>query len=885
MRWLQQLTMRFQMLFRRREEGERLNDELQFHLDQQIAENVAAGMSLEDARHAARRTFGNPTVLRDETRHTWSWNWLEQIFKDIRIGIRTLARTPGFAIVSILVIAIGIGANVSLFTIVRSVLLKPLPFKDPNRLVMLSGQTGKDKYNIVAAGDFYDWQQHTHGFEQMAIWRWSGYSITDDKKELPEELNSVTASWNIFSTLGVQPALGRSFSPDDDSASATKTAIITWSLFEHRFNGDPSILGKTIRLNDRPFTVIGVLPKWFGYPDPMIQLWTPFHIDNSAENLRSHFSHMGIVVARLKPSVSVEQATQEANALQYQIHQSLNAQGPVADGVNSRPMLDAVVQPVKTPLYVLLGAVGCLLLIACLNISNLLVARSAARRKEIAIRAALGGSRLRLCREQLTESLLICVAGGVTGIALALSATPWLTAHWAYMPRADAIHLDGAVSAFAVAITFLSGIVAGLLPALSATGSSMLASLQDSSRNIGGSSSRTALRKTLLTIEIALTVVLLVCGGLLFKSFLRLRSVDLGCATRNVLTMQYFLHDTKYDAPEKVIGFHTQLLDRVRHLPGVQAAGLTTVVPGDGYYEDRTFTIREHPPLPTGKHISALMREVDPGYFSAIQIPLVKGRFFSEDERLDRDKYVIVSRQFAREFFPNEDPLGKHLHAIRRGGRGEDYEIVGIVGDTLYSLKEEPQSTMYFPILSGILGSSTDAALVLRTSGSPESFALPAQKEISQLDPALPVSRVLTMEQIIGKFTADSSFDATLVLAFAALSLILAAVGLYGVLAYLVAQRTTEIGIRIALGARREQVMKLVLLDGLRPTLIGLAAGIACSLAAVRLMQAVLYGTSPLDPFVFVSVIVTLFMVATAACALPAWRASRLDPVQALRAE
>lgn len=885
MRWLRQLTMRFQMLFHRSKEGARLNDELLFHLDQQIAENIADGMNPEDARHAALRSFGNPTALRDQTRNTWSWNWLEQIFKDIRIGIRTLARTPGFAIVSILVIAIGIGSNISLFTIVRSVLLKPLPFKDPDRLVMLYGRSGEDKYNIVAAGDFYDWQQHAHNFEQMAIWRWSGYSITDDKKDLPEELNSITASWNIFSTLGVQPALGRSFSPDDDSASATKTAIITWSLFEHRFNGDPSILGKTIRLNDRPFTVIGVLPKWFSYPDSMIQLWTPFHIDNSAAILQSHFSHMGNVIARMRPGVNAEQATQEASALQYQIHQNLNAQGPVADGVTSRPMLEGVVQGVKTPLYVLLGAVGCLLLIACLNISNLLVARSAARRKEIAIRAALGGGRVRLCREQLTESLLICVAGGVSGIVLAFSATRWLTTHWTDMPRSDAIHLDGTVCAFAIAITFLSVIVAGLLPALSATGDSILTTLQDSSRSVGGSSSRTALRKTLLTIEIALTVILLVCGGLLFKSLLRLRSVDLGCATENVLTMQYFLHDTKYDTPEKVIAFHTQLLDRVRHLPGVQAAGLTSVVPGDGYYEDMTFTIREHPPLPTGKHISALVREVDPGYFSAIQIPLVRGRFFSDDERLNRDKYVIVSRQFVAEFFPDEDPLGKHLHAIRRGGSGEDYEIVGIVGDTLHSLKEETQSTMYFPILSGILGSSTDAALVLRTSVNPESFALPTQKEISQLDPTLPVSRVLTMEQILGRSTADSSFSATLVLAFAALSLILAAVGLYGVLAYLVVQRTTEIGIRIALGARREQVMQLVLLDGLGPALIGLAAGVACSLAAERLIQSVLFGTSPLDPSVFVSVIATLLLVASAACAIPAWRASRLDPMQALRTE
>ena len=885
MRWFHRLRMRLQMLFHSSDEGARLNDELRFHLDQQIAENIAAGMSSEEATHAAMRSFGNPTALRDETRSTWSWDWLEQFFRDIRIGIRTLARTPGFAIVSILVIAIGIGANVALFTIVRSVLLKPLPFKNPDRLVMLYGSSADDKYNVVAAGDFYDWQQKTHGFEQMAIWRWSGYNITGSNNELPELLNSITASWNIFATLGVQPALGRSFSPDDDTASSTKTAMITWSLFQRRFNGNPSILGKNIRLNDRPFTVIGVLPKGFSYPDPLIQLWTPFHIDNSVQNLQSHFNHMANVVARLKPGVSTDRAIQEASALQYQIHQSLNAQGPVAEGVSSRPMLDDIVQDVRTPLYVLLGAVGCLLLIACLNISNLLVARAASRRKEIAIRSALGAGRLRLCREQLTESVLICVMGGALGLALAVSATRWLTAHWKDMPRAETVHIDGTVCAFAVAITFVSGIVACLLPALSATGKPMLTALQDSSRSVGGSSSRTALRKTLLTVEIGLTVILLVCGGLLFKSFLRLRSVDLGCTTRNVLTMAYFLHDAKYDKPEKVVAFHTQLLERVRNLPGVQAAGLTSVVPGDGYYGDTMFTIPEHPPLATGKHTFALYRSVDPGYFSTIQIPLIRGRFFSEDERLDHDKYVIISRQFVREFFPDENPIGKHLHLIRRGGEGETYEVVGVVGDTLYSLQAEQRPMMYFPILSGILGVATDATLVIRTNGKPESLAIPVQKQISQLDPALPVSKVLTMDQIVGKSTADSSFNATLVLLFAAVSLILAAVGLYGVLAYLVAQRTTEIGIRIALGARRGQVMKLVLLDGLRPALIGLAGGVVCSLAAERLIRSVLFSVSPLDLSVFVSVIVTLLTVAAIASALPAWRASHLDPMQALRTE
>ena len=617
----------------------------------------------------------------------------------------------------------------------------------------------------------------------------------------------------------------------------------------------------------------------------MIQLWVPFHLDNSAESLQTHFNHNSNVIARLNPGASAERATQELSALQYQVHQNLYANGVVHDGVNSRPLLDDMVGDVKAPLYVLLAAVGCLLLIACLNIANLLVARAAARRKEIAIRAALGSSRLRLCREQVTESLLICCTGGALGLLLAIAATRWLTTHWTDMPRADSIHLDTTVIAFAISITFLSGIFAGLLPALSATGRGLLTALQDASRTIGGSVSRTSLRKILLTLEIALTVILLVCGGLLFKSFVRLRSVDLGCTTKNVLTMQYFLHNAKYQKPEQIVAFHTQLLERVRHLPGVQAAGITSVVPGDGRYGDNLFTIPEHPPLPTGQHPFALIRAVDPGYFSTIQIPLVRGRFFSEDERLDRDKYVIIDQKFVSDFFPNEDPLGKHLHVKWRSKGGEDYEIIGVVGNTHYALKAELRPTMFFPILSGIPSRTSDATLVLRTRNNAEMMALPVQKDITQLDPELPITKIRTMQQIIGESTADSSFSATLVLAFAVLSLVLAAVGLYGVLAYLVTQRTTEIGIRIALGARKEQVMTLILLDGLRPTLIGLATGIALSMAAGQMIDSVLYGTRPLDAGVFVSVIVTLLLVAAIACALPAWRASRLDPMQALRTE
>jgi predicted permease len=863
--------------------------ELESHLAMNIEDGVRAGLSREEARRQALIRLGGMEQAKIAQRERCGLPVVEALGRDVAYGVRTLRKNPGFAIVSILVIAIGIGANAALFTVVRSVLLRPLPFADPDRLVMMYGHNpdDPDSRNVVAAGDFYEWQKASQGFEQMAIWRWSGYNLSGQKNELPEMVSAAYGSWNLFSMLGVQPVLGRSFDPNDDKAGASRTVILNWGLFKRRFNGDPAIVGKTIRLNSQTYTVVGVLPGWFTYPDPEVQLWTPYRLEENPQNIESHFNHMGHVIARLKPGVSREQATQQVSGVQHQLFLRYNNSGPVVAGVTSQPLVNEVVGEVKKPLYILMGAVGCLLLIACLNLSNLLVARAAARRKEIAIRTALGSSRARLCREQLTESLLICVAGGAVGLVLAVWATRWLTTRWVDMPRAEAVHPDGVVVAFAVGITLLTGILSGLLPALSATGRGVLSALQDASRTIGGSASRASLRKVLLTAEIALTVVLLVCAGLLFKSFVRLRSVDLGCRTDNVLTMKFFLRRPKYAQPEQIVAFHTGLLEKVRALPGVEGAGLTNVVPGDGYYGDTGIRFPEHPPLPPGVHQFAIYRTADPGYFSAMGIPLVRGRVFTEDERgMTNDKHIVINQQFAREYFPNEDSIGKHVFVSWESDPGDAYEVIGIVGDTLYALDQPVKPMIWFPILSGNPVESVDAMLVVHSRGRDVTpLALPIQKLIAQMDPDLPVSRVLTMEQIVGESTANSSFSATLVLAFASLSLLLAAVGLYGVLSYLVTQRTTEIGIRIALGARRGHLLQLVMLDGLRPALIGLVLGIAGSVAATQLIRSVLYATRPLDAVVFVSVIATLLLVAAIACLIPAWRAARVDPIQALRAE
>lgn len=543
MRWLEQFRMAALMLFNRKQEAAQLNAELEFHLEQQIAENVRRGMAPEEARLAALRLFGNPTLLREEARAFWSWNWIESLWRDLRYGTRTLFRTPGFSLTAILVMALGIGATTSLFTIVRSVLLRPLPFREPDKLVMLYEHFRESQfpYNVVSPADFRDWRAQTHGFEDMGAWRWWAGHISTMQGEMPEVVYGAGGSWNLFSVLGVQPVFGRTFTPDEDRFGANDVVMLTWSLFQSRFSGDKGIVGKQVRIDSKPFTVVGILPAWFTYPDPEVKVWIPHTPVFTPEEFRpdNHWSH---VIARLKDKQSAAAALKEVSALQYQIHLQ-NLGKPVAEDVVMRPMIDDVVEDAKTPLIVLMCSVGCMLLIACLNVSNLLVARGAARRKEVAIRGALGGSRWKLIQEQMTESLLISIAGGAVGWGLSVLATQWLATHWSDLPRADAIRVDESVSAFTIAIVLLTALLAGLVPAISSTGRSLLGALQDSARSIGGSVSRAALRKALLTAEIALTVVLLISAGLLFRSFIHLRTSDLGCVTDNVLTMAIRIAD------------------------------------------------------------------------------------------------------------------------------------------------------------------------------------------------------------------------------------------------------------------------------------------------------------------------------------------------------
>ena len=880
MRLLARSRMSLLSLFRRSQVSVRLDDEIRYHLDRQIAENISNGMSAEEARLAALRTFGNPALLRDETRATWSWNWLEAFLRDLRFAFRALRRTPGFSSVAIAVMALGICANVTLFAIVRGVILKPLPFQAPSSLLMLyeskMHEQDAPEYNIVAGGIYAEWKKQNHTFSRMALAIESRVGLSGSSGHLPEKLACGEFSWDLLPTLGVQPALGRNFTEAEDNPSSDGKVLLSWSLWQRRFGGDPGILNHTVYIDARPFTVIGVMPAWFMFPRSTDQLWLPVSHERPEGQMTALSNHMFQVIGRLKPGVTQAQAVADLSLISLRIHNANLSDPFIFMAANSRPLLDHMVGDIERPLYILLGATGCVLLIACLNVANLLVARAAARQKDLAIRTALGGGWLRLIRERLMESLLLCLFGGAVGIALSKAALAWLVHTRPDLNRVENIHFDGVVAAFTVSVIVFCALISGIIAAFSARSKTSINILQESSRALSGGRSKASLRRILLALEVSLTVVLLIAAGLLLKSYDRLRSNDMGCLTKNVLTLRTGLPDARY-GPAARINFFDTLFNRVRALPGVTAAGFVEAVPGQGYWGDNTFNIVEHPALPQGKGQFALDRTADSEYFETIGIPILRGRTFNPSLRLNDADEVVVDQLFVNKFFPGEEPIGKHIVA-----RKKKYVIVGVVGTTRFRIGEDPLPTFYYSLEAG---NAPVGTIVIRSNQDAGQFALPVQRIVSEMDPDLVVSDILTMDQLLGKSTLDASFNVTLLVAFATLSLILAAAGLFGVLSYMAAQRTSEIGIRIALGAQREQVLRLMLIDGMWPAVFGLTVGLFAGAGTVRLLRSMLYQTQALDPAVFIAVAFLLLSIALLACLLPAWRASRLDPIQALRTE
>ncbi|MFT4112501.1 ADOP family duplicated permease [Silvibacterium sp.] len=882
-RMFDRFRLPFAMIFGRRRAAEALDDELAFHLEQQIAENRAAGMNAREAREAALRLFGNPAALRDQARETWMWSGLEELWRDIRQSIRALRRTPGFALVSILVLALGIGANVALFTLVHGVLLKPYPFPHPDQLVRIyeADAQGRFQDNVVSGGDLADWKAQAKSFSDLAAERPTRYGLSGTQGQLPEIVNGQQTSWNLFPMLSVGPAVGRLFSASDDRPGAEPTVVLSWGLWKRRFGGSSAAIGSKILLEARPYTVIGVLPAWFTYPNAQTQLWTAIYRERSPEVMSVHDAHNLNVVGRLLPGVTPGQAQAEVSGIQAGIRRRY-PNGAVNSAANIRPLVDSETHTVKSGFYALFAATACLLLIACLNIANLLVARAATKQKEAAIRAALGGSRWRLLRGQLMESVLLAAGGGVLGLILAYGGLKWLAVARPDVPRLEAVHLDGWALLFALGVVAVCGLIAGLIAAGSSRDDRILETLQESSRSQGGSRSKVRLRRTLLALEVGLTVVLLIGAGLLLETYQHLRSISLGYDANRLLTMTIRLPKGSYHDAPSIVNFYDALLTQVRQLPGVRGVGMTNTLPGHGRDEDDDYSVKEHPPLPQGEVLDSSTIFVDPGYFAAMKIPLLRGEIFSDANRLDHANDILISQQLARDVFPNEEPIGRHIVAPYVLGADRPMRIVGVVGDAFLSPIEPLYPAVYYPLLSG---DQRDVSLVVRTAGDPALLATSVEKVISGLDRDLPVADVLTMDQVQDGALASQSLDALLLTGFGALSLVLAGVGLFGVLSYVVAQRTTEIGIRMALGAQRGQLVRQFLSDGLRPAVWGLVLGLAVSAGVTRWMSTLLYGTHPVEPGVYLLVSLGLLAVAAGACLAPAWRAARLDPLEALRRE
>src|SRR5580704_5281616 len=634
MSYMRTFASRVRALFRRSHAERELNDELRAHLDSLTEANVKRGMSLEDARAAAHRGFGGIEQTKESYRDQRSLPFLETLGRDIRFALRGLRRDIGFASLAILTLALGIGVNTSLFTVVHGVLLNPLPYPESDRLVNLferSVGTDFDEDNPVAGGQFQDWRRDSSSYQQMALYGEDSANLSDGGGTLPESIETRMCSYTLFSILGVQPLYGRFFTKEDDRPGANSAVVLSYSLWKRRYASDPATIGRTILLDTKPYTVIGVLPSWFDFPDTRVQLWLPVGQVQSEERLQSRGNHRFYVAARLKSGVTVAQANAELDAIEHRVYTQFPSEF-VGKHARVVPLIETLVGDVRTTLYVLMGAVSCVLLIACLNVANLFVARAATRRRETAVRAALGGSRRRLIQEQLTESLLMTLLGGALGILLAYAGVRWLVALRADLPRVNSIHLDREALLFTAAITLLTGIFAGLLPALFGTRMETFSPLKETTRSLGGGRTRTRLRTVLLTAEVSLTVVLLIGAGLLLKSFAELRSVNMGCATASVLTMGISLPDAKYDYGPPNTEFFDNLLRRVRSTPGVSAAGFVTVVPGNGHFSDNTFSIEGRATQP-GEFLDAAVRSADPDYFRAMDIPLRRGRYFANSDQ------------------------------------------------------------------------------------------------------------------------------------------------------------------------------------------------------------------------------------------------------------
>jgi putative ABC transport system permease protein len=799
---------------------------------------------------------------------------MQTLWQDLRYGARMLMKQPGFTLIAVITLALGIGANTAIFSVVNAVLLRPLPFNDPERLVMVWNRgaeaAGGDRTPLAVA-DLLDWRAQSRSFAEIGAFQNIMFSFTGG--DSPERVQAAGVTANFFSMLGAQAQLGRTFSPDEERPGAQRVALLSDGFWRKHFAADPQVVGRTINLNGASYTVIGVMPAALDFPSKWVELWTALQLQQPTR--RGPYFLNG--VARLKPGVSLDQARAEAlNALKSSFEGELD--------LNVLPVNEFIVGDVRLALLVLLAAVTLVLLIAAVNVANLMLTRSAARVKEISIRVALGAGRARIIRQLLTESLLLAAAGGLLGamwaswgVELLLKMAP------ESVPRLSQIGIDGRALGWTALVSLLTGVLFGLAPAWQSSRLGINETLKEGGRGATESRGKRRWRDLLVISELALAVMLLIDAGLLVKSFWRLQRVDSGIDTERVLTMQLALRGQRYADPKQVDAFYPRLLERIQALPGVRTAAVSNSLPPDNTEESDDFTIEGRTNLPNQPSPIAYVIRVSQDYFRAVGIPLRRGRYFNAADSGDAPLVAIINETMARQFFPNEDPIGKRINTADEG-QPAWRQIIGVVGDAKYNgLAEETQPAMYQPSLQA---TSYNVFLSVKTEAAdPLGLVSAVRNEIKSLDPDLPVARVRTLEQHFATAVAQPRFGATLVAIFAALALILASVGVYGVISYSVTQRTHEIGVRVALGARSLDVLSLVVRQGMTLTVIGLGVGLGASFALTRLIKTLLFGVSATDPLTFIVISVLLTFVALLACFVPARRAAKVDPLIALRCE
>jgi putative ABC transport system permease protein len=864
---------------RRKRMMEDLDQDIRDFIERETQDNIGRGMPPEEARYAALRKFGNVTRVKEETREVWSFLWLEQLLQDIRYGLRMLAKNPGFTVVAVLTLALGIGANTAIFSMVNSVLLRPLAYREAQQLCLVREIIPEltQTYPTLPANlpNFRVWQRDCHSFAEVAIVTSTGAILTGYGEA--ENIYGGLASANLFGVLGIVPQLGRTFLPQEDTPGKDQVVMLTDSFWRNRFHGDPTIVGRSITLDGQPFQVVGILPASFRFP-LRTDYFKPLGLDPGQFSPFEEFDYTAI--ARLKPGTSVGQALAELNVIQARI--AKDAKHGVGLRAEIIPLESAFVGTARRGLLLLLASVGAVLLIVCLNLANLLLVRVPVRLREAGIRTALGASRARLARQLLTESALLAILGGVLGVGLAYFGLRWLVAVApANLPRLDEVHVDGRVLWFAVFISMLTGILFGALPAWRVAHAEPQQALKAGAATITEGRPARRLRESLIGFEVGVGTLLLIVAGLLTTSMVRLLGVDKGFSTEHVLAANITLPPWSYTKFAQKQEFYENVLARVRALPGVKSAGWISRLPLEG--EEKVDNICVPGQLtPRSQSPTANYRYVSPGYFESMGILLRRGRLI---EPADRDRNVaLISESVAKKVWPGENPLGKQFYP----GSDEKTlaEVIGVVADIrTVALDEPPLMMVYLPAGCARPWSGSYTSLVVRAAVAPSALASAVRGAIQSVDSGVPIQHLQPMSEIVSESVGVRRFQMGLASLFGVFALLLAALGIYGVVSYSVARRRQELGIRMALGARGSDLRNLVLLQGMSPVLVGWAAGVLAALVAGGVIRSLLFGISAQDPLTITGVTVVVLVTAALACYIPARRAMKVDPMVALRCE